>query len=120
METLLWLRLHDGGKGVRSESPISWAPDLCSLRSEGDSGRWKGRLLKLLERRQAREDLHDAQQLLVLELVVLKATRETKSLSPGVGTLRSSSWQGTGMATLMGETQHRVPEGVGDLLHGIQ
>lgn len=43
METLLRLRLHDCGKEVRSESPIPWAPDLCSPRDEGDSGRGGGK-----------------------------------------------------------------------------
>lgn len=94
METLLWLRLHDRGKGVGSESPISGAPDLCSLRSEGDSGRWKGRLLKLPEPRQAREGLHDAQQLLVLELVVLKAAGRPSPSALGWGPLEAPAGKG--------------------------
>lgn len=59
---------------VSGVNPLSHGPQTFALlRSEGDSGRWEGRLLKLPEPRQAREDLHDVQQLLVLELIVLKA-----------------------------------------------
>lgn len=34
-ETLFWLRLRGCGKGVRSEPPIPWVPELCSLSTGG-------------------------------------------------------------------------------------
>lgn len=60
----------------------------------GHSGRWKGRLLKLPEPRQAREGLHDVQQLLVLELVVLKAAGRPSPSALGWGPLEAPAGKG--------------------------
>lgn len=74
-ETLLRLRLHDCGKGVRRGSPIPPDPDFLRPRERGvtQSGWWKDCLLKHPELRQVGKYFHDVQDLPVLELVVLKA-----------------------------------------------
>lgn len=84
MEKLFLLRLHNGGKvsGVDALDPVG--REKCLGPGEGLGGS-KDHLLKLLEIRQAREQLHKAQHFWVLELVVVQTAGRPRPNPSGRG-----------------------------------
>lgn len=78
-------------------------------------------LLKLLEPRQAGHYLHNAQHLLVLELVVLQTVFKWR-LNPSApdGPSGFTNWQVTIMVTFMPEIQDKDSGRVGDIFPEVQ